>query len=101
MIKQLAKKHTGIQKDNILTLILVGLEVVMEVLIPLLMAELIDQGITGGQMNVVVKMGLLLLSAMVSLLFGVLDEPTSSIDTRTETIVQRDMDALMEGARCL
>lgn len=29
----------------------------------------------------------------------ILDEATSSIDTRTETLVQRGMDALMKGAR--
>ncbi len=48
-------------------------EVVMEVLIPFLMADLIDYGIDAGQMSVVVKMGVaLLISAFISLVFGVL-----------------------------
>jgi ATP-binding cassette subfamily B protein len=48
-------------------------EVIMEVLIPFLMADLIDYGIDAGQMSVVVKMGVaLLISAFVSLVFGVL-----------------------------
>ena len=51
----------------------VSFEVVMEVLIPLMMADLIDKGIDGGNMPYILKMGLaLLLSAMLSLLFGAL-----------------------------
>ena len=47
-------------------------EVILEVIIPLLMANLIDYGIDGGNISYVVKMGLiLLLSALASLFFGV------------------------------
>ena len=31
----------------------------------------------------------------------IVDEATSSIDTRTEAIVQKGMDALMKGAYCI
>ena len=48
-------------------------EVAMEVAIPFVMAELIDRGISGGQMNLVTKYGLILvLFALVSLVFGAL-----------------------------
>jgi len=48
-------------------------EVAMEVAIPFVMAELIDRGISGGQMNLVTKYGLILvLFALVSLIFGAL-----------------------------
>jgi len=51
----------------------VSLEVVMECVIPLLMAHLIDKGIDGANMPVILKTGLvLLLAAVMSLLFGVL-----------------------------
>ena len=47
-------------------------EVTMEVLIPLVMAKLIDQGIIPGNMQIVVQQGLLLaLCAICSLTFGV------------------------------
>ncbi len=55
-------------------------EVIMEVLIPFLMADLIDYGIDAGQMSVVVKMGVaLLISAFISLVFGVLAGRSAAI----------------------
>jgi len=49
------------------------MEVVMEVIIPLLMASLIDKGIEGGDMNYIWKMGIALVAgALMSLMFGVL-----------------------------
>ena len=61
------------KKSTILTPIFVAIEVVMDVLIPLLMAELIDKGIDLGEMSMVWKMGIaLLISAGISLLFGAL-----------------------------
>jgi ATP-binding cassette subfamily B protein len=52
----------------------------MEVLIPFLMADLIDYGIDAGQMSVVVKMGVaLLISAFISLVFGVLAGRSAAI----------------------
>ena len=44
----------------------------MEVLIPLVLADLIDDGITAGNMDIIIKLGLvLLLFAIMSLVFGV------------------------------
>ena len=58
---------------TILTPVFVALEVVLEVAIPLIMANLIDDGIYGGDMNVVYKIGLeLILCAVLSLIFGAL-----------------------------
>lgn len=71
MIKRLAKCIREYRKDAVLTPLFVIGEVIMEVFIPLLMAELIDNGITGGDMNYVVKRGvILLIAAIVSMFFG-------------------------------
>ena len=73
MIKKLAKSIKEYKKESILTPIFVSLEVVMEVIIPLLMANLIDKGMYAGNMNEVLKIGLELVgAAMLSLIFGVL-----------------------------
>lgn len=49
MIRKLLQSVREYKKDTWLTPIFLLGEVAMEVLIPLLMAELIDQGITGGR----------------------------------------------------
>lgn len=71
------KKLTGCirqyKKPTILTPIFVAIEAVMDVLIPLFMAKLIDDGIDCGEMSMVWKMGIaLLVAAGISLLFGAL-----------------------------
>jgi len=80
MVRKLLHSVREYKKDTWLTpLFLLG-EVAMEVIIPLFMAELIDQGITGGQMNQVMKNGLILvLFALVSLVFGALAGKHSAI----------------------
>ena len=51
----------------------VALEVVLEVIIPLLMANLIDDGIYQGEMRLVYKIGVeLIICAILSLIFGML-----------------------------
>ncbi len=71
MIKKLSKFIGEYKIPTILTPILVGLEVVMEVVIPLIMADLIDKGIYLGEMSVVYKLGIeLVIAALLSLLFG-------------------------------
>ena len=71
MIKKLSKFIGEYKFQTIITPILVALEVVMEVLIPLLMADLIDKGIYAGEMNTVYKIGIELVAmAMLSLFFG-------------------------------
>lgn len=52
----------------------------MEVVIPLIMANLIDYGIDDGNMSYTLKMGLaLVISAMISLLFGALAGKSAAI----------------------
>lgn len=71
MIRKLARSIREFRKHTILTPLLVSGEVVLEVIIPLLMANLIDFGIDEGNMSYIVKMGIaLLISAVISLAFG-------------------------------
>lgn len=73
MIKKLCKSIKEFKKETILTPIFVALEVLFEVIIPLVMAKLIDDGIYGGEMNVVYKIALeLVIFAMLSLVCGIL-----------------------------
>ena len=59
------------KKDALLTPFFVVLEVVMEVIIPLVMALLIDKGIDGQDMAAIWKYGIILvLCAMLALVFG-------------------------------
>ena len=71
MLKKLAS-HLGEYKSAaIITPLLSALEAIMDVLLPLLMSYIIDQGIEKGDMNAVVKYGLLtLLVAACALLLG-------------------------------
>ena len=79
MIKKLARYINGYKKDSILTPIFVMLEVIMEVLIPFLMADLIDKGIDGGNIPLIIKLGLaLLIGAFISLFFGALAGKTAA-----------------------
>lgn len=72
MIKRLSRCIGEYKKPSVLTSVFVSLEVICEVLIPLLMANLIDFGIDLGDMGYILKMGVaLLLSAGLSLLLGV------------------------------
>ena len=79
MIKKLARYIKGYKKDSILTPIFVMLEVIMEVLIPFLMADLIDKGIDGGNIPLIIKLGVaLLIGAFISLFFGALAGKTAA-----------------------
>ena len=73
MVKKLSQSIREYKKYAILTPICVAAEVILEIIIPLLMANLIDDGIYGGEMNMVYKIGLeLILCAILSLIFGML-----------------------------
>ncbi len=73
LIKRLLKSVRAYKKDSILAPVYVSIEVILEVLIPLLMATLIDDGIDVGNMHHIVKVGLILaVSCVFSLAFGVL-----------------------------
>ena len=71
MIKRLVKSVREFKKDALLTPFFVVLEVVMEVIIPMVMALLIDKGIDGQDMAAIWKYGIILvLCAMLALVFG-------------------------------
>ncbi len=71
MIKRLLKSVRAFKKDALLTPFFVVLEVVMEVIIPMVMALLIDKGIDGQDMAAIWKYGIILvLCAMLALMFG-------------------------------
>ena len=73
MIKKLSKFIGQYKKDSILTPIFVIFEVIMEVVIPYLMAKIIDIGVQNGDLNYIFKIGaILVVSAFLSLTFGML-----------------------------
>ena len=73
MIKKLASFIKEYKKYTILTPIFVVLEVIMEVVIPLLMAKIIDVGIQNNDVKYILEIGaLLIVSAIMSLAFGML-----------------------------
>lgn len=73
MLKTLGKSVREFKKPALLTPVFVALEVVMDVIIPLLMAKLIDEGVYAGDMSAVSKIGLqLVFAAFLALIFGCL-----------------------------
>ena len=71
MIKTLAGSIRQYKKQTIMSPVTVALEVFFEIMIPLIMAKLIDEGIDQGDMGVIWKYGLILLAvAMISLFCG-------------------------------
>ena len=72
MNKKLFKSIREYKKESILAPILVILEVLMEVLIPLEMAKIIDVGLANGDLGYIVQRGVILvIMAMLALFFGV------------------------------
>ncbi|HAA43757.1 MAG TPA: ABC transporter ATP-binding protein [Ruminiclostridium sp.] len=79
MIKTLAKSIREYKIPSILTPVLVMLEVLFEVIIPFIMAKLVDEGISAGNMSVILKLGtFLLLSAFLALVSGALAGKTAA-----------------------
>ena len=73
MIKRLSACIQEYKRDTILTPIFVIFEVAFDVLIPMMMAQLIDKGIEAGSMENILLYGLLLVvMAVVALIFGAL-----------------------------
>ncbi len=73
MIKTLLKSVRDFKKPSILTSVFMVLEVFMEILIPLLLSMLIDNGIAKGDINQMIIIGIcLVVSATLSLVFGVI-----------------------------
>lgn len=79
MIKEIAKSIREYKKASVLTPFLVILEVVMECIIPFIIAQLVNQIKAGCEMRVIVIYGLILIGmAGLSLLFGALAGCTCS-----------------------
>lgn len=73
MIRKLASYVAEFKKDTILTPIFVALEAIMETIIPLLMAWIIDNGVGKGDMKYVCIIGAVMLGvSFISLTCGVL-----------------------------
>ncbi len=71
MLKELAKSIREYKKASLATPVLVSLEVVMECIIPFIIAELVNQIKAGCEIEVIVKYGLVLVvMAGLSLMFG-------------------------------
>ncbi|MBS6723227.1 MAG: ABC transporter ATP-binding protein [Clostridiales bacterium] len=71
MNRKLLRSVREYKRETILTPVFVALEVFMEVLIPLLMAKIIDVGIMNGDIGYIIRIGIALVAlAMVSLFFG-------------------------------
>lgn len=72
-MKEILKQVKQYKKDSFLTPFYSALEVVMEVLLPFIMAKIIDNGIEKGDMSkVYLYGGLMVLAAMLSLFAGVM-----------------------------
>lgn len=73
MIKTLVKQIKEYKKDSILSPIYIAAEVVLELLLPFIMASMIDDGVEVGNMKHIVITGVIMLVvAMLSLFCGVM-----------------------------
>ena len=73
MIRKLASYTAEVKRDTILTPVFVALETVMETIMPLLMALIIDNGVGKKDMKYVIIIGAaMIITALLSLTFGVL-----------------------------
>ena len=73
MIKRLSKCIREYKKASLLTPLFVSLEVVMEVIIPYYMGKMLDYGVNLGNMNYIVRVGVMLaVFCIMSLVFGAL-----------------------------
>ena len=58
MVKKLMESIREYKRSSVLTSVFVTLEVVMEIMIPLIMAVMIDRGIEGKDSDILVKLGI-------------------------------------------
>ena len=73
MLKTLGRETKGFRLVSVLTPILMIAEVIMEMIIPKLMASIIDNGVTPGNMQVIYTVGAqMVVAALFGLLFGIL-----------------------------
>lgn len=79
MVKTLSKYIKEFTKDSILTPIFMIIEVICEMIMPLLMASIIDEGVESGNLNHIYKIGgLMVVCAIVGLLSGLLGAKLAS-----------------------
>ena len=98
MNKTLLKSVREYKKQSVLAPFFVILEVLMEVLIPMEMAKIIDVGIMQGNLSYIVRRGLILvIMAMLALYFGIIagkmaatvaQKPDLMGETAVETAIQ-------------
>lgn len=88
MIKTLAAQIRQYKKASILAPIFTFLETVMEILIPLVMASIIDNGIEKNDMSVVLRDGLLMI-CMAAVAFCSAFWPGASRRMRRRLCLQR------------
>lgn len=61
------------KSESLKTALYAGLEVVMEIIVPFLMASIIDKGIYGGNLNILAKLGIaMIICVLLGMLFGLL-----------------------------
>ncbi|MBQ9983375.1 MAG: ABC transporter ATP-binding protein [Lachnospiraceae bacterium] len=73
MLKTLGKQLYGFRKDSILTPCFMILEVAMEMIIPLMMASIIDDGVEAGNINHIYQMGIyMVIAAGIGLFAGLM-----------------------------
>jgi ATP-binding cassette subfamily B protein len=73
MIKTVINNLHEYKKDSVLTPLFMILEVIMEMIIPLMMASIVDNGVAKGDMNHIYKMGaLMFVAALIGLTVGIL-----------------------------
>lgn len=79
LIKTLMGSIREYKRDSFLSPFFVMLEVVMEVLIPLLMAKIIDEGVVKQNMNYIMRMGVILIVlTLCALAFGIISSRFSA-----------------------
>lgn len=80
MIKKLLANVGQYKKDSLLTPLFVAGEVALDVIMPLIMAMMIDQGVEKSNSSVIFKLGaVLFLCALIALIFGALGGRTAAI----------------------
>ena len=73
MLKVLGAQIKEFKKDSLLTPVFMILEVIMEMIIPLLMASIIDDGVNAGNMGHIYKIGFyMLIAALIGLWAGIM-----------------------------
>ena len=73
MLKVLGAQIKEFKKESILTPVFMILEVIMEMIIPLLMASIIDDGVNAGNLNHIYKIGVyMIVAALIGLWAGIM-----------------------------